>query len=536
MKCYRTKKSLKPGKEINCLLQHEDKLVAFLKRVKKSLGEDLYKKLYPQGSQPGILYGLSKIHKPPVNNIPKLRPILSALNTGTYKWAKFFVPLLRHLTFNEYTLKDSFEFAKVISEQNSDLYMASLDVDSLFTNVPLDETIKICADGLFENNNPVHGLNKKEITEMLSLTTKESIIVFDMVFYSQIDGVAMGSPLGPSFANAFLCHHEKKWLNECPKHFKPVFYKRYVDDIFVLFKKPEHIQLFVDYMNSKHKNISFSFETEKDGKMSFLDVNVFRENGKFVTNVYRKDTFTGVYTNFSSFIPLDYKFGLIYTLLHRCFCIVSDMSKFHLEIAKLKEILLKNGYSSKFIDSCIFKFMNNLFVIKPTIITVPKKQLFIVLPFMGNTSAIIKTGLAKALNKRLPFCKLRVIFKSTNRLKSYFNFKDVLPEPLRSCQIYNFTCGSCNASYHGKTFRHFKVRVSEHQGVSPRTGKLLKGTLSTSVRDHMLECEHKVAWEDFKVMGRETNHFLLELKESLFIKRDKPCLNRNVYSQELFLF
>ena len=91
------KLNVKAGKELNCLLQHEDKLVNFLKHVKKSFGEDLYKNLYPQGSQPGILNGVSKIHKPLVNNIPKLRPILSALNTGTYKWAKFFVPLLRDL-------------------------------------------------------------------------------------------------------------------------------------------------------------------------------------------------------------------------------------------------------------------------------------------------------------------------------------------------------------------------------------------------------------------------------------------------------
>ena len=71
---------------------------------------------------------------------------------------------------------------------------------------------------------------------MLSLTTKEFIILFDMEFYSQIDGVVVGSPLGPTLANVFLCHHEKKWLNDCPNNFKPVFYKRYVDDIFVLFK------------------------------------------------------------------------------------------------------------------------------------------------------------------------------------------------------------------------------------------------------------------------------------------------------------
>ena len=240
----------------------------------------------------------------------------------------------------------------------------------------------------------------------------------------------MGSPLGPSLANAFLCHHETKWLNDCPKKFKPMCYKTYVDDIFVLFKRPEHVKPFVDYMNSKHKNINFSFETEKDEQMPFLDVNVFRENGKFVTNVYRKETFTGVYTNFSSFIPLEHKFGLVYTLLHRCFCLVSDMSKFHFEIEKLKEILLSNGYSNKFIDKCISKFMNKLYIKKPVMLTVPNKQLYLVLPFMEKMSSLVK---------RLPFCRVKIVFKTSNRLRNYFSFKDVPPEPIRSCQIYNCT-------------------------------------------------------------------------------------------------
>ena len=68
-----------------------------------------------------------------------------------------------------------------------------------------------------------------------------------------------------------------------------------------------------------------------------LKTNVFHENGKFVTNVYRKETFTEVYTNFPSFIPLEHKFGLVYTVLHHCFCLISDMSKFHFQIEKLKE-------------------------------------------------------------------------------------------------------------------------------------------------------------------------------------------------------
>ena len=117
-----------------------------------------------------------------------------------------------------------------------------------------------------------------------------------------------------------------------------------------------------------------------------------------------------------------------------------------------------------------------------------------------------------------------------------FRFKDSVHETLRSNLIHKFSCGSCTASYIGKTYRHFKVRVSEHQGVSPRTGKPVKGTLSTSVRDPMLACDHKVLYEDFTFLGNESNKYLLELKESLFIKRDRPPLNKNLYSQELLLF
>ena len=178
------------------------------------------------------------------------------------------------------------------------------------------------------------------------------------------------------------------------------------------------------------------------------------------------------------------------------------MSKFHFEIEKLKETVLSNGYCNKFIDKCISKFMNKLRIRKPVMLTVSKKQLYLVLPYMGKMSALFKSGLARSLHRRLPFCKVRIVFKTSNRLRNYFSFKDVVPEPVRSCQIYNFTFGSCSASYIGKTFRHQVSKeprkvTKEHQGVSPRTGKHLKGTLSTSVRDHMLDCNHMVAWDGF---------------------------------------
>ena len=82
-------------------------------------------------------------------------------------------------------------------------------------------------------------------------------------------------------------------------------------------------------------------EQEKNGKLSFLDVEVSREKGKFVTTVYRKPTFSGVYTHFESFLPTVYKFGMVYTLVYRCFRICSDSAKFHEELSLLKQVFLK---------------------------------------------------------------------------------------------------------------------------------------------------------------------------------------------------
>ena len=99
----------------------------------------------------------------------------------------------------------------------------------------------------------------------------------------------------------------------------------------------------MEYLSSKHPNINFSVEKEKDSCSPFLDVNIFRENKKFATNIYTKKTFSGVYTNFRSFIPETYKFGLIKSLLFQGFSLCSDFIKFHHEIDKLKSILYKNS-------------------------------------------------------------------------------------------------------------------------------------------------------------------------------------------------
>ena len=163
--------------------------------------------------------------------------------------------------------------------------------------------------------------------------------------------------------------------------------------------------------------MSFTSETERNNIFSFLDVEISRESGKFATSVYRKPTFSGVYTHFDSFVPMSFKFGMIFTIIHRCFQLCSSYSNFHIELVKVKDIFKKNGYPISFIDRCIKTFLDKSHTPKIKITTVEKKQLLIVLPYLGVVSD-------KILSKNLLCYKLNIIFKASCRLSSYFRFKD----------------------------------------------------------------------------------------------------------------
>ena len=331
------------------------------------------------------------------------------------------LPVLSDITQIEFTVKDSFTFADEILTQNSDLYMASLDVDALFTNIPLDETIDICVKRLFETlDTLVKGISKNDFRDLRNLATKESFFTFNNKFYIQVDGVAMVSPLGPTLANIFLSHHEENWLNKCPLRFKPSFYRRCVDDIFVLFESSEPADSFREYMSSKHQNINFTVEKENVGSLSFLDVKACRKNGKFVTSVYRKPTFSGVFTNYERFIPTYQKRGLLHTLLHRGFSICCDFKTFHFKIDHLKSILIKNNYLLSFIDSFIESFLNKLYTPKIVVPNVPKRNVFVKLPFLGSTSFQIRKKLQKLCSDKLTSCNLKIVFTSPVRVQKLF--------------------------------------------------------------------------------------------------------------------
>ena len=107
---------------------------------------------------------------------------------------------------------------------------------------------------------------------------------------------------------------------------------------------------------------------------------------------------------------------------------------------------------------------------------------------------------------------------------------------LRSGLVYKFKCGCCNATYYGKTKRHFKVRMCEHLGVSTLIGKRVKGDNDSAIKEHNLFCSHSSGFDDFPILASNNNDLKVTLMESLLINRGHPPLNNNRHLLPLELF
>ena len=198
-------------------------------KQKNCFNENVYDKWYLFGSAPARIYGTPKMHQfSSSDRFPKFRPIVSSIGTFNYDLACFLCDLLSPVVPDDYSCKDTFSFVSQIKNSNySGKFLVSYDVTSLFTNIPLQETIDIAINLIF-NHIPNLNITKKELKKPFLFATSQIHFLFNGKFYNQIDGVTMDSPLAPVFANILMGFYESKWLNECNLN-KPKFYLRYVD-------------------------------------------------------------------------------------------------------------------------------------------------------------------------------------------------------------------------------------------------------------------------------------------------------------------
>ena len=505
---------------------NEDKINRLLANLKKGnfISDEEYNKCYASGCSPAILYGLPKVHKP---NVP-LRPVVASYNTPAYNLAKFLVPFLNSITDSTFSLKNSYELVNELG--NFDLpnqyFLCSFDVTSLFTNIPLNETIDIAVNEMYKDGNSFRNMPQRKFKSLLEATCMDTYFLFNDELYHQVDGVAMGSPISCTFANLFLGFYEKKWLEDCPIDFKPIFYKRYVDDTIVIFKDEQQANFFLNYLNSKHGNIKFTMDREIEDKMPFLDITINKSDNSF--SIYRKPTFSGLGMSFFSHCPKIFKVNAIKTLIYRAYNLCSNYNLFHEEMEFLIKFFTDNGYPSKVIYKYIRNFLDNIYHPKAPVSTVPKLNFYCKLPYIGDSIMQLDKELRSCLAKFYPHINFKFIFNNDFRIKSLLPFKDKLPVSLQSGIVYYYNCPNCQVGYLGSSIKALKTRYSQHAGISDRTGRDLAVKQQSSIREHSIDChQDRIRLQDFKVLDLCSNVSDLRILESIFIHRLRPRLNQD---------
>ena len=516
------------------LLKYEDKTNRLVESLfkQKIIDEETKFRIRSSGSSPGVMYGLPKIHKPDT----PMRPILSTINSHNYQVSKFLNNLLTPFIDSPYIVKDSFDFVNEITHFKNDAYvMASFDIKSLFTNIPLDESINIILNKIFPLNKTTYqGFDKNIFKKLLNICLKDNFFLFNQKLYFQKDGTPMGGSISPTLANIFLGFHEINWLNDCPNSFKPVFYRRYVDDTFILFKSHDHINQFLTYLNSKHNNIKFTCEIEKENKLPFLDISISKTNDSFKTDSFTKSTSTGLGMKFDSAIPHKYKSNLINCLIDRASKINSTLSGFNNQVNKLKQYFCQNNFPVSFVNKIIQSKIASFENPKLVESTASKKILYATLPFLSKfANQRMHKDIQEIMKKFYPHIDLKLIFRNNFTVGSFFPYKDKVPVSVLSNIVYKYTCAQCPATYYGETSRHLKTRIAEHRGLSARTGKPITRPLFSSIRDHSMLFNHDLKSDSFQILAK-SNRNDVKIVESILIDRDKPSLNI-MHSDKLFI-
>ena len=184
----------------------------------------------------------------------------------------------------------------------------------------------------------------------------------------------------------------------------------------------------------------------------------------------------------------------IYILIFQCFKIWSSYEKLHNEIFSGTDILI-------ILLIFVLKFfLINSILPQKNYQTVKKKQLLIILPFLGHLSFETRNRIKSCIRNQLPFCSLRIAFQSKTRPSNLFRFKESVPKYLCLHLIYKFPCSCCNLPYYCENERHLFVRASEHLGITPLTQKKVKNPKKCSIMDDILLEGHNATYNDFSIL------------------------------------
>ena len=529
-----------------------------------------------------------------------MRPVISSIGSYNYRLAKMLTNKLTTLRNSKFAIKDTFDFVQQLRKLNvnrSELRMVSFDVTSLFTKIPLTDTINIILNKKYGTHHGCSKMklkrdnwcsmcqNREELKQLLTIATADTHFSFNGQHFRQHNGVAMGSPLAPILADIFMNNLEQTLMDRL-ENAGVMWYRRYVDDTFVLIKHDADVEQIKNILNSFHQNINFTSEQEKENKIAFLDVLIELKERGIETSVYRKPTYTGLLTKWTSFVPKSYKIAAINSMVYRAINICSSFQRLHQEFQFIRNIANSNGYPYNFIESIIGKNLNSYLAKdnstttrshetqtkenKPT----TTENIIVDVPFVGVATKRLEKEIKKLTKEVNPDALIRVIQRPPPRVGQNFKNKDEISKSMRSNVVYKLNCSSCPATYIGKTMRQVSRRLKEHGAPTPKTkepviipkrsariaaqqrkqtpnidsdsGEEGNGVppssnkctteIKSAVHRHAQITKHAIDWDNVTILNSDKHPYRLFIKESLEITNSTPSLNATTRSVPLLIY
>ena len=390
----------------------------------------------------------------------------------------------------------------------------SYDVESLFTNIPVDETINYIINEIYQKKKLPQICSKTIFKRLLYKLTTEVSFQFNYKLFKQTDGCTMGGPLSVTLSDIHMIRME----TDVVVPIRPIFYKRYVDDIYNRRQK-NTCDVLYNAINNYHPKIKLTIETNPQ---RFLDTEIAHINGTIETRVHRKKTKLPIPR--TSNIPKRYKRNSIKTELYRAKRISSNFTS---EVTVIRNKFESTGYPKRFVNSIIREFNavkendESDFIIPPWLFEGKKKVVLVETPFCLKNE-ISSKHFIKKFNKFTKNTFAVRIKWLTQKVKNLIRVKDKSLH--QACKIYKGIC-SCGESYIGERVRNVEVRWGEHNNPTKVSNP------SKHIKDNV---DHVFHWS---VIARApTNAFQRKVLEAYYIVLEKPSLNDQLEPDRLNLF
>lgn len=491
-----------------------------LQRANNKFIIDLYKQEYITGYEKmrltsdaataPRLYGLPKIHKPDV----PLRPISSSVEVPCYNLSKYIGNILKNIILEKYNIKNSLELKSKLGEVvlDEDDILISLDVVSLFTNIPTHLAISnIMAqwDTLKEHTK----IPRTQFLKLLKFCLNDNnYFVYGDSFYLQTYGMPMGNPLSPTIADIvldMLLEETTKELRQNNIQIKIL--TKYVDDLFAIIKRKDE-EIILKTFNSYHNKLKFTIEKEENGFIPYLDMKIFREDNKIITDWYSKSVASGRLINYHSTHPNKQKINTATNMITKIIQLSDDKFK-NQNIQTIKDMLIKNSYPKNLINSLIDKVMND----KSEKINRSGNPKYYSLPYIPKLTE------GKQLKEIITNEEVCIAHKPNKTINALFTqTKTKIENKEQSCVVYEVKClgktnEECGKVYIGTTKRSLGTRINEHET------DIRKNKYTTALAQHCIETGHTADLDDVRILDKERKYNKRFTLESLRIQQKAEC-------------